>query len=483
MTSSLSRRAVLKSLGPLAGSALAAGCAPALSTSPCTPESGPAANPPPPSNSPAAAANTNPAQASSPFPKDFQWGAATAAYQIEGAANEDGRGTSIWDVFSKKPGNTFENQTGDIACDHYHRFPEDVALLKNLGARAYRLSVAWPRIFPQGRGAVNEKGLDFYKRLLDELARAGIAPMVTLFHWDFPQALFEKGGWLSRDSAEWFGEYTHAVVSRLGDRISTYITLNEPSVYIGLGHMAGKHAPGLHLSRAEGLLAAHNTMRAHGRSVQAIRAASKAPVQIGHAVAFWGAHPLTNSPGDLEAARLATFSFLDDPFISNSWWMDPTLTGRYPEQATGFLRADMPKGYEQDLALIHQPVDFMGLNLYGSNQMRQRAGGGVEYVPYPAGFPRAANDWQPLVPQALYFGPRFAYERYRLPIHITENGLSVRDQLFLDGTIQDAQRIDYLQRALSEMARALRENIPIRGYFHWSLLDNFEWADAYKQRF
>jgi beta-glucosidase len=420
-----------------------------------------------------------------PFPEDFVWGTATAAYQIEGAAAVDGRGPSVWDVFSKKPGATFEGQSGEMACDHYHRYREDVALLRRLGARAYRFSVSWSRLLPEGRGAVNEKGVDFYKRLLDELGHAEITPYLTLFHWDFPQALFEKGGWLARDSADWFAEYTTLVVSRFGDRVSHWLTLNEPSIYIGLGHQLGIHAPGLKLSKQEALLAAHNTLRAHGRSVQAIVAAAPSGTKpvIGCAFAFIGFHPDSERPEDLKAAAALSFAVDGKSLVANGWWMDPIFLGTYPEDGVRAYAEDMPKGFERDLAEIHQAVDFVGLNIYATTPCRQGADGQPEALPIPQGHPRAGSDWQTITPQALYYGPRFVYERYRLPVYITENGLSVRDQLFLDGAVHDPQRVDYLQRVLVRLGDAIRDGVAVRGYFHWSFLDNFEWADGYKQRF
>jgi len=477
MTPPLTRRTLLSSIG----SGLLARALPSSLLVGC------AAKPPP-----EAAGAVGPAGASpgtlpvaNPFPPDFAWGTATAAYQIEGAAAIDGRGPSVWDVFSKKPGATFEGQTGDVACDHYHRYREDVALLKDLGTRAYRFSIAWTRVLPEGRGAVNEAGLDFYKRLLDELAAARITPYATLFHWDYPQALLGKGGWLARDSADWFADYASLVVTRLGDRVGHWITQNEPSIYINFGHVLGLHAPGLKLSTAESLVAAHNSMRAHGRAVQAIRAAAPSGTQpqIGAAFAFGGYYPESNKPEDAQAAAQLAFSVDGKSLFANAWWMDPILRGEYPADGVKAYGADMPKGFERDLAEMRQPIDFIGLNLYFASACRRGEDGHPQAVPLPQGYPRAANEWEPIVPQALYYGPRFVHERYGLPIYITENGLSVRDQLFLDGAVHDVQRVDYLQRVLVRVADAIRDGVPVRGYFHWSFLDNFEWADGYKQRF
>lgn len=460
------RRSFLGSTGSAVGSAILSGCGPLA---------GPARAPGPAAGVPA----------SSTFPAGFVWGTATASYQIEGAAGEDGRGVSVWDVFCKKPGAVFEGNSGDVACDHYHRYAEDVALLKHLGVKSYRLSLSWTRLLPEGRGRVNEKGLDFYKRLLDELGRADIVPMVTLFHWDYPQALFEKGGWLARDSAAWFAEYASLAVSRLGDRAKVWLTQNEPSIYIEVGHVAGVHAPGLKLGVPEALTAAHNSMRAHTEAVRAMRAAAKpgAAIQIGCAFALSIRHPVSNTREDLEAARELMFAVDGKSFLNNSWWMDPVLRGTYPEDGLRAYGADVPKELEKDAPRMKEPLDFMGLNIYTSKGCRRSAAGKSELVEVPPGYPRSGVDWQPIVPQALYWGPRFIHERYGLPCSITENGLSTRDQVFLDGQVHDPQRVDFLQRGLAELGRAIRDGVPVRSYHHWSLLDNFEWAEGYKQRF
>ena len=460
------RRHFLGSTGGALGSALLSAC-----------QRGPASSPGP----HASAGLTHPAS----FPADFVWGAATASYQIEGAAAEDGRGLAVRDVFAKKSGAVFEGNTGDVACDHYHRYAEDVGLLKQLGVKSYRMSLSWTRLLPDGRGRVNEKGFDFYKRLLDELGRAGIAPMVTLFHWDYPQALFEKGGWLVRDSAAWFADYAALAVARLGDRVRTWVTLNEPSIYIEVGHVTGVHAPGLKLGATEALTCAHNSMRAHTEAVRAMRAAAKPGfvVQIGCAFALAIRHPVSDSPEDREAARSAMFAVDGKSFINNAWWMDPVLRGSYPEDGLRAYGAHVPPELEKDAPRMKEALDFMGLNIYASKACRRSPSGEPEMVALPPGYPRSGVDWQPIVPQALYWGPRFVHERYRLPTSITENGLATRDQVFLDGQVHDPQRVDYLQRGLAELGRAIRDGAMVRSYHHWTLLDNFEWAEGYKQRF
>jgi beta-glucosidase len=416
------------------------------------------------------------------FPKDFAWGAATASYQIEGAAHEDGKGLSIWDVFCKKKGAVFEGHTGDVACDHYHRYKEDFALLKQLGAKAYRFSVSWPRILPAGVGAVNQKGVDFYNRLVDEILRNDIKPMCTVFHWDYPQDLYARGGWLNRDSADWFAEYTAVIADKLGDRVKVWATQNEPQCYIGLALLDGVHAPGDKLKFPEYLTAAHNSMRAHGKAVQALRAHVKG-AKIGYVLAAQITQPATETPGDIEAARQAIFAVNNRGEWCNAWWTDPVIFGKYPEDGVAFFGKDMPKFKASDLDEMKQPLDWLGLNIYKADTYKKGADGKAEVVPFPPGYPRSGVDWQPITPAALYWGPRFFWDRYKVPITITENGLSTRDQVFLDGKVHDPQRIDYMHRVLVELSRAIKDGVPVNGYYAWSLMDNFEWADGYKQRF
>jgi len=424
--------------------------------------------------------------ATTPFPKGFAWGVATAAYQIEGAASEDGKGPSVWDVFCKKPGAVFEGHSGDVACDHYHRYKEDVALMKRLGVKSYRFSISWPRVLPAGTGAPNAAGFDFYKRLLDELQKADVAPLCTLFHWDFPQALQLRGGWLNRDVAGWFGDYAARVADQLGDRIGDWVTQNEPQCFIGLGLKAGVNAPGDKLKDPEYLTAAHNGMRAHAKAVQALRAHGRGDARrtkIGYVLAAQVTQPAAPNAEDVEAARWAIFSMRDRGPWNNTWWTDPILLGRYPEDGMKLYGKDLPAFKATDLEEMKQPIDFLGLNIYKADTWRRGADGKPVQVGVPPGYPRSRVDWQPITPAALYWGPRFFHERYQLPMSITENGLSTRDQLFLDGKVHDPQRIDYMHRALLELGRALKEGLPISGYYAWSLLDNFEWADGYKQRF
>ena len=419
------------------------------------------------------------------FPNDFVWGTATAAYQVEGAADADGRGPSVWDVFCRRKGAVFEGHSGETACDHYHRYREDIALMKELGVTSYRFSVSWPRVLPEGVGAVNEKGIDFYSRLVDELGKAGIAPMCTVFHWDYPEALYKKGGWLARASADWFAEYTALLADRLSDRVKVWVTQNEPQCFIGLGHLDGVHAPGDRLAFSDYLLAAHNAMRAHAKAVQALRARARDPAatKVGYVLAAQVAQPASDDPADIEAARTATFWVDGRHGWSNAWWTDPVVLGRYPADGLACYGEEMPAIEPGDLDEMKQPLDYLGLNIYKATSYRRGAGGRPEGLPVPPGYPRAGTDWQPITPACLYWGPRFFHERYGLPISITENGLSTRDQVFLDGKVHDPQRIDFMHRHLLELLRAIEDGVPVTGYHAWSFLDNFEWADGYKQRF
>ena len=415
------------------------------------------------------------------FPQGFRWGAAAASYQIEGAANEDGKGQSVWDMFCRRPGAVWEGHTGDVACDHYHRFREDVALMKRLGLKAYRLSVAWPRLLPEGVGGVSEAGIGFYDRLIDELLGAGIEPWITLFHWDFPLSLYYRGGWLNRDSAEWFGDYAELVAKRFSDRVRHFMTLNEPQVFIGAGHMEGRHAPGDKFPFREVLLAGHHVLLAHGQAVRALRASARQPLSIGFAPVGLPNLPLTETREDILAARTATFSVTAQTAWTNTWWMDPVYLGSYPEDGLALYGADAPEIRAGDMELIAQPLDFFGANLYQGSSVRA-GDNGPEHVARAVGSPLTAFEWS-VTPDVMYWGPKFFWERYRKPIVVTENGISCRDWIALDGKVHDPDRIDFTARHLLALRRAIGEGVPVDGYFHWSFIDNFEWAHGYKHRF
>ena len=417
------------------------------------------------------------------FAKDFVWGAAAASYQVEGAAHADGRGLSVWDMLCRRPGAIWSGHTGDVACDHYHRSAQDVALMRDLGLTGYRFSVSWSRVLPTGTGRVNRKGLGFYDRLVDELCAAGVEPFLTLFHWDYPYDLYCRGGWLSPDSPKWFADYTTVIVKALSDRVTHWMTQNEPQCYIGLGHKDGIHAPGDKLALPEVLLATHHSLLAHGMSVKSIRAHARTKPFIGAAPVGVVRYPATRSAADINAARKAMFSMTPDGSLwNNTWWLDPILKGRYPEDGLRIYGRNVPKHARKDLAIMHQPLDFFGVNVYQGEAMRAGTNGKPESAEKEIGHPQTANKW-PATPDCLEWGPKFFWERYRLPIYITENGLSNQDWIALDGKVHDPQRIDFLRRYLLALRRAADAGVPVKGYFQWSILDNFEWAEGYKERF
>jgi len=417
------------------------------------------------------------------FREDFIWGAATASYQIEGAACEDGKGESVWDRFSHEPGKIFGGHTGDTACDHYHRFREDVALLAELGIKNYRFSISWPRIFPEGTGQVNEKGIDFYNRLIDALLEKDIRPFVTLFHWDFPSALQARGGWENPDSPKWFAEYASLCARRFGDRVKDFLPFNEPQAFVGAGYSGGVHAPGLRLPLSSTVPITHNVFKSHGLAVKALREQAQG-CRVGFGSCGDSCIPASENQSDIEAARKAYFTAENGDWLSNiAWWCDPPMLGRYPEGAVSDLGKYLPAGWEKDLETIHQSVDYYCMNIYTGRLIRAAENHrGYETVPYPPGTPRMAIGWY-VAPDALYWGPRFLYERYRTPFIITENGMSCHDAVSLDGKVHDPNRQDTLQRCLRAYRRSIEDGVDGRGYFQWSFLDNFEWALGYSERF
>ncbi len=416
------------------------------------------------------------------FPTGFAWGAATSAYQIEGAAAVDGRGPSVWDRFCRQPGKVFEGHTGDIACDHYHRWSEDVGLMREIGLKAYRFSLSWSRILPEGTGAVNEQGLAYYDRLVDGLLEAGIEPWLTLFHWDYPLALQRRGGWLNADSSQWFADYTAVVTERLSDRVTKWMTVNEPQCFIGLGHCTGEHAPGDRMAMPHVLCAVHNALLAHGRAVQVIRAGAKKTPFIGWAPTGDVAVPLTDSEADREAARQAYWSVAPDSVWNQAWWAEPVLRGKYPEVGYKAYGDAVPTHTDAEMAIISAPIDFYGMNIYNGYFVRAGADGEPEHVARVPGVATSHFQWR-VTPPALYWGPTWVHERYGLPVAITENGMASHDWVALDGAVHDPQRQDYVARYLRELRRAIRDGVDVRAYFHWTLLDNFEWAEGYRYRF
>ena len=420
------------------------------------------------------------------FRKDFVWGAATASYQVEGAAYEDGKGLNIWDVFCKEDGHVYEHHTGDVACDQYHRYKEDVAIMKELGLKAYRFSVNWARILPEGIGKVNEKGLAYYDNLVNCLIENGIEPYMTLYHWDLPYALHQKGGWLNPQSPEWFYEYAKLMAAHFSDRVSHFFTFNEPQCTVGLGYVTGEHAPGLKVGPYDYFSIWHNVLKAHGRGVQAIREAAVRPVEIGMAPCGALYYPATDSKEDIEAARKANFSLHEADIRAVSWDVafcaDPVFLGQYPEDIMKSFGQYFPKNAEKDLELISQPLDFYGQNMYNAVPVRADENGNPVRVDRYQGFPKTAIQW-PVTPEVLYWAPKFLYERYQKPFYVTENGMSSHDWVSLDGKVHDASRVDFMHRYLREFKKAAADGVDLRGYFAWSLMDNFEWAYGYSERF
>ncbi|MFP4015343.1 MAG: GH1 family beta-glucosidase [Chitinispirillaceae bacterium] len=416
------------------------------------------------------------------FPESFAWGAATASYQIEGAAYEDGKGLGIWDVYCKRPDTVWQGHSGDVACDHYHRYEEDVAIMGNIGLNAYRMELNWARLFPEGVGSANEKGFDFYDRLFDRLLETGVTPWVTLYHWNLPQALQLRGGWQNPESPKWFGEYVSRVVERYSDRVNRWITLNEPQVVIVNGMVNGKNAPGLTLGKREALQSGHHLLLAHGRAVKAIRSGAKSSPQIGYAPVGWLRRPVTSDPRDVEAARKATFEVDSSSLWNSAWWMDPVFLGRYPEQGLESYGKDAPLIGPDDMETIGQELDFFGANLYTATSVRASQDGSAEIVDHPVGHQMNTYDWA-IVPDILYWAGKFYFERYKKPLVVTENGVAITEVVTRNGEVRDPQREEFIAKHLIEVHRAIEEGIPYIGYFYWSLLDNFEWQWGYKHRF
>ena len=413
------------------------------------------------------------------FPRNFVWGAATSAYQIEGAANAGGRGPSIWDDFCRRPGAILDKTSGQEASRHYRYWEEDVELMAELGLQAYRFSIAWPRVLPRGTGKVNAIGLDFYDRLVDALLARGIVPWLTLFHWDMPSRLWRQGGWAAPDMPAWFADYAAIVAARLGDRVMHWMTLNEPQVFVHMGHVTGENAPGVKLSPASLAKVISGIWQSHALAYDSLRASGGMNRQIG--VALVGRTRVPDRRRDLSAARMATFDARGRDVWSNAFWADPMVLGSIPAEAL----QDFPTRASDLLASTApsaaRPLDFLGLNTYSADRVRQ-APGGYQIVDHPPGILRTTMDW-PVVPECLYYATKFNHERYGLPVVITESGMSNVDAPASDGVVHDPQRIEYLNAHLGFLARAVAEGCPVEGYFYWSLLDNFEWAYGLSRRF
>jgi beta-glucosidase len=436
----------------------------------------------------ATAAPSAPAPA---FPPGFLWGVATAAYQIEGAPDADGKGPSIWDVYAHMPGKMRNGDTGDVACDHYRRWREDVALIRDLGAGAYRFSIAWPRLFPEGTGPLNPAGLAFYDRLVDALLEAGIKPFPTLYHWDLPQALQARGGWQARATAEAFAHYAATVARHLGDRVEGFFTLNELANFVDMGHcgttlsVQGRTveielAPGLKLPPGELAQVAHHAVLAHGLAVQAMRAAAPRPVAIGPADMLFAGIPAIEAPEHVAAARSATRSF-------NWRFLDVMLTGRYADAYLEACGAHAPRFTDEELRAIASPNDFVGINLYIARCYVLADGaapGGWRAVPLAGSHPRMGSPWHSLTPELLYWGPRLLHEIWDVPaIYVTENGCAAEDAMTPQGEVLDTDRLMYLRAAMASLQRACAEGVPVKGCFIWSLMDNLEWTAGFGTRF
>ncbi|MGC4880597.1 GH1 family beta-glucosidase [Micromonospora sp. DT43] len=404
------------------------------------------------------------------FPRDFGWGAATSAYQIEGAAKEDGRGESVWDTFSRVPGRTRNGDTGDVAADHYHRYAEDLDLMRELGLRSYRFSISWPRVQPDGAGAPNQRGLDFYRRLVDGLHERGIAPMATLFHWDLPQALQDTGGWESRDTAHRFADYADAVFTALGDSVPVWLTINEPKTVVQNGYLNGHHAPGRQDPDAA-YLVAHHLQLAHGLAVRALRAGNGTG-RIGPAFNLHPCYPTDNSPEAAAAAHLY------DGY-ENRLYLDSLLKGSYPQDVLADLgpQSRMVRGIRDgDLAVISSPVDLLAVQYY--TPIYVNADGSTEHR-----WPTSEADWQQIYPDGMYdILTRVTRDYGPIPLTVTENGLPTPDTLTADDTVDDSGRITFLRDHLAAAHRAISAGVPLESFHVWSMLDNFEWDEGYEQR-
>jgi beta-glucosidase len=418
--------------------------------------------------------------ADSGFPKGFLWGTATAAYQVEGAVREGERGESIWDRFCRVPGAIADGGTGDIACDHFHRWRDDIENMRDLGLTSYRFSISWPRIFPQGKGRKNSKGLDFYSLLVDGLLEAGIQPAVTLYHWDLPQTLEDAGGWTNRDTASWFAEYAASVFNCLGDRVKLWTTLNEPQCAAFLGHGEGVHAPGKR-DQGAAIQASHVLLRAHALAMQAYRQVSPVHGRIGIAIDVHPMYPYSDGISDQEAARVADGR-------TNRWFLDPVMKGTYPEDIFGLYSRHhvAPRVEPGDLDLLKaNPVDFLGLNYYFPQRPYASDAGGFLGFQYAEGkgWPVTQMGWE-MYPEGLFDILSQVRRDYDNPsLMISENGAAFADTRIVDGQVQDDDRIEYLASHLREARRAIQDGVKLEGYFLWSLIDNFEWSFGYSRRF
>jgi beta-glucosidase len=427
---------------------------------------------------PARAAEPGAGSAARTFPVGFLWGSATASYQVEGAAREQGRGPSIWDTFSHSPGKTDHGDTGDIADDFYHRYPEDIELMKSLGLKTFRFSVSWTRIFPSGAGSPNVRGVDFYKRLVDALLAAGIQPYCTLYHWDLPQPLQDRGGWENRETAKLFADFAGYTAGQLGDRCRHFMTMNEMRTFVEQGYKIGKHAPGLHLDAKHLAQLNHFVVLGHGMGMQSIRAHTPAGTRVGIADNPIPTVPVIESPEQIAAARIAMRE-------ENAPFLTVLMEGRYTDAYLKRLGAAAPQFTPAELTIISSPMDFVGINIYQPTWVRADASeAGYVVVPNPSSYPTMFSDWLSIGPDAIYWGPKLVADLWKVnEIYITENGASAADTVSPDGKIYDTDRVMFLRSYLTQLQQAVADGVPIKGYFLWSLLDNFEWNDGYQKRF
>jgi beta-glucosidase len=424
------------------------------------------------------------------FPEGFAWGVATSAFQIEGAVKEDGRGPSIWDTYAHTPGKIRDGSNADVANDHYHRYKDDIRLMQDIGVKAYRFSIAWPRIFPAGTGAPNPKGIDFYRRLVDALLEAGIKPFPALYHWDLPQALQDKGGWQSRDTASAFADYAGYVAGQLSDRASNFFTINEFFSIVDIGHRGietmvdGKKvrielAPGLRLSNAKLYQIRHNAVLAQGLALQAIRANARAGTKCGPADNLSTAVPAIETADNIKAAEIATREM-------NAGTLTAILEGKYTDTYLAAAGKDTPRFSAEDLKIIASPVDFVGLNVYRPSVyvVASDLPGGFRPIPFNKSHPHMLSSWHLLGPEVMYWAPRMVAALWNTKeIYLTENGCAASDEMSAQGRVDDSDRVMFLRNHLAHLRRATAEGVPVKGYFHWSLMDNFEWSDGFTRRF
>ena len=423
-------------------------------------------------------AQARPSGSAHTFPPGFLWGSATAAYQVEGAWQEEGRGPSIWDTFSHTAGKTHEGDTGDVADDYFHRYKQDIVLMKDLGLRACRFSVSWTRIFPTGTGKPNPQGMDFYARMVDALLEVGIQPFCTLYHWDLPQALQDRGGWENRDTAKAFADYAGYTAGKLSDRVNHFMTMNEMRTFVGLGNHLGVHAPGLKLDAKRVAQLAHYVVLAHGMAVQAIRAGTKPGTKVGIADNPHATCPVIETPHHIEAARKAMRE-------ENAMYLTVMEEGRYTDLYLKRLGSAAPKFTPEELKIVATPMDFVGINVYQPTWIRaDESEAGYAVVSDPKSYPTMYSPWLKFGPEGLYWAPKLVADLWKVKeIYITENGTSSTDVVASDGQIYDTDRIMFLRNYLTQLQRGMADGVPVKGYFLWSLLDNYEWADGYNKRF